>query len=513
MTQLLHELDNFLLKRKLLFIVLSLFVVSASAMSYEYFLGAMASYLMGDGKVQWALTITAIMVGMGFGGYGSRFVKHHAKTVLTNELLIACVGGFSALLQYAFNVYLGFYQVITLSYIFLNGFLLGFQIPLFMHLVRNTGKDFKETIAEVTLFDFLGAIPAVLLYILLLSEVGMVKGPIIVALINMFTVFLGLRIFQNDIAKNYRRKITVMAFLVLLLIIGGLISGEKLVLGMEQKLYAQQIIYQEQTSFQRIVLTKKNNDMRLYLNGNLQFASMDEYRYHEALIHPAMSLSAARENILILGGGDGLALREIWKYPDVHKVTMVDIDPEMTNLGKNNLLLKKLNQDSMSNPRLKIINQDALQFLQNADNLYDVIIVDLPDPNNEALAKLYTKEFYTLIKNHLSKGGMVAIQSTSPFYARKVYWMVVHTVEASGLKVSPYHVYVPSFGDWGFTLAGNHLPEASGIKLQIKTKYLNPKIISGMFSFPEDEEELDTAVNTLIHPSILDLYQKAWINW
>lgn len=494
-------------------IVLLLLAVSASAMSYEYFLGAMASYLLGDGRIQWALTITAMMVSMGIGGYSSRWVTNHEKVVVINEAIIAFAGGFSTLILYALNVYLGLAQFVMLGYISLNGFILGFQVPLFMHILRKAGESFGELIARVTLFDFLGAVPAVILYIYLVKAVGLVQGTMLIGLINVLVVLVSIYLFAGTLSRRFRRTMVIIAAVIFALLLSGLFWGERAVAGLEQQLYNDRIVYQEQSDYQRIILTKRGEDLRMFLNGNIQFSSVDEYRYHEALVHPAMSVAVNKEQVLILGGGDGLAAREVFKYPEVEGVTLVDLDPAVTDLAQSNPQLAKLNRGSLEDPRMTIINQDAYQFLVDDSNLYGVIIVDLPDPNNEALAKLYTREFYSLAKRHLAKGGAMVIQSTSPFYARDAFWTVVNTVEASGFEVYPYHAYVPSFGQWGFTLATDRELALDKIKLAKSGRFISQEMLAGMFVFPQDEKEQNAEINTLVHPVIVDLYLQAWENW
>ncbi len=508
-----QKLENYIQHNPRALIIFSLLIVSACAMSYEYFLGAMASYLLGDGRIQWALTITTMMVAMGLGGYSSRYVTNHERVVVLNELIIAFVGGFSTLFLYVFNVYLGFAQLITLGYIFTNGFILGFQVPLFMHILRKCGESFRDLVAKVTLFDFLGAVPAVVIYIYLVKSVGLVQGTMLLGLINVAVVLLGLKLFHHALTARFRRVMLVLVIIIFTLLFLGLAFGERAVLQFEQQLYTDRIVYQRQSAFQRIILTKQGDDLRLFLNGNIQFSSVDEYRYHEALVHPAMSLTASRERVLILGGGDGLALREIFKYADVKQVTLVDLDPVVVELARSHPVISRLNQGSLDDPRVQVVNKDAYKFLEQNSDLYGVIIIDLPDPNNEALAKLYTREFYLLVKRHLAEGGMMAVQSTSPYYANEAFWTIVNTVDAAGLEAVPYHAYVPSFGEWGFTLGSKTSIDVDKIKLQVPTRFLNREMLPGLFSFPSDETETEAEINTLIHPVIIDLYQQAWQNW
>jgi spermidine synthase len=199
-----------------------------------------------------------------------------------------------------------------------------------------------------------------------------------------------------------------------------------------------------------------------------------------------MSLSPNRQNMLVLGAGDGLAFREILKYKDTEQITLVDLDPKMTELANTNRELLRLNKGSLKNDRVKIVHDDAFNYLMQNDQFYDVIIVDLPDPNNEALNKLYKKEFYSLIRNHLTPNGLVSIQSTSPMFATKVFWTINQTVQSTGMKTKSYHLDVPSFGNWGFTLASRNTIDLQKADLSVKTKFLNEDVFEPMFHFGND---------------------------
>ena len=202
--------------------------------------------------------------------------------------------------------------------------------------------------------------------------------------------------------------------------------------------------------YQRIVITRWKDDVRLFLNGHLQFSSRDEYRYHEALVHPGLQSLTRPRRVLVLGGGDGLAVREILKYDSVDTVTLVDLDPEMTRLFSQHQALTRLNQNSLSSPKVKIINADAFLWLEENRDFFDFVVADFPDPTNYSLGKLYTTAFYRLLRRHLSENGVAVIQSTSPLFARRSYWCIVKTLQSVGFQVTPYHTYVPSFGEWGF---------------------------------------------------------------
>ena len=211
------------------------------------------------------------------------------------------------------------------------------------------------------------------------------------------------------------------------------------------------------------MVTRGSAGHRLFLNGNLQFAERDEYRYHEALVHPVMAAHGAPKKVAVLGGGDGMAVREVLKYPSVESVTLVELDPNMTRLFSEHETLAALNGGALKSPKVRIVNTDAFQWLQQPGEMFDVIVVDFPDPTNFAIGKLYTNSFYALLDKRLSASGYAVIQTTSPLVARKSFWTVAATVESVGLRATPYHAHVPSFGEWGFIIASRRpyrLPDA-----------------------------------------------------
>jgi spermidine synthase len=251
------------------------------------------------------------------------------------------------------------------------------------------------------------------------------------------------------------------------------------------------------------------DDWRLFLNGNLQFSTMDEYRYHEALVHPAMSAHRAPRDVLILGGGDGLAAREILRDPRVERVTLVDLDPEMTRLFSQHEILSRLNSHSLTDPRVRVINADAFRWLEENDRGFDVAIVDFPDPSNYAVGKLFTTAFYRLLRRRLNTGGIVSVQATSPLFARTTYWTVVATMEAGGFKAFPYHAYVPSFGEWGFVI-GATAPYRVPDRFPPNLRYLTPDIARGMFDFPADMSRVPAEANRLDTQILVQNYEREW---
>lgn len=260
------------------------------------------------------------------------------------------------------------------------------------------------------------------------------------------------------------------------------------------------------------MLTRWKNDLRLFLNNNLQFSSRDEYRYHEALIHPALQAVPHARTVLVLGGGDGLAVREILKYPQISQVMLVDLDPRMTQLFTHNPQLAALNHHALSSPKVTVINDDALRWLNANEQSYDFIVVDFPDPTSFALGKLYSQTFYQLINQHLSQHGLAVIQSTSPLYARKSFWSIVHTIQSVGLTATPYHALIPSFGEWGYVIA-SHVPYAPPAHFDVAgLRFVNAALMPVLFQFPLDMAEVPAEVNRLNTQALVNYYEAEWKN-
>jgi spermidine synthase len=296
---------------------------------------------------------------------------------------------------------------------------------------------------------------------------------------------------------------------VVLALCTGMVYAERISSAADNSLYADDVIFSRSTRYQRIVLTKWKDDLRLFLNSHLQFSSRDEYRYHEALVHPGLASLPGARRVLVLGGGDGLAVREILKYPTVESVTLVDLDPEMTRLFSTHPVLSGLNGHSLTQPRVHVINADAFPWLDSNEDMFDFVVVDFPDPTSYALGKLYTTAFYRLLGRHLRRGGLAVVQSTSPLFARQSYWCIADTLKEAGLKTWPYHVYVPSFGEWGFMLAGYEdfkLPQA----LPSGLRFLSMQNVGEMFVFPNDMLPVAAEPNRLNNQVLVHYYERDW---
>ena len=278
--------------------------------------------------------------------------------------------------------------------------------------------------------------------------------------------------------------------------------------------YNDPIVYYQQTAYQKVVLTQYQDDLRLYLNGQLQFSSLDEARYHETLSASAMTSVKDPAHVLVLGGGDGLLAREILRYPSVTDVTIVDIDPDVTELARNNRLLKDLNHASLSDPRVKVVNDDAFTYVQDSKATYDVVLIDLVDPSNEKLAKLYSTEFYRNIEARLAPEGVMVTQATSTFFSPHAFSTVASTVAAAqpDRQILPFSTNIPSFGEWGFVLSTRTPQNLISQPLPQGLTYQDRKTLEFiMRTKPARTEFMEPS--TLLHPRIVEVYNQDMRQW
>jgi spermidine synthase len=394
----------------------------------------------------------------------------------------------------------------------LIGTLVGLEVPLLLRILRQR-LELKELVARVLSVDYLGALVGSLLFpILLVPRLGLVRTSLAFGLLNGIVALWTTYLF--DVELPGKAALRVRCFAVLALLGLALAFASRITSLTEDGMYADEIFYARQSAYQRIVMTRGRAGFQLFLDGNLQFASADEYRYHEALVHPAFAVTQRHGEVLVLGGGDGLAVREILKHGDVAHVTLVDLDPAMTNLAHDVEPVRALNGDSLRDPRVTVINADAMAWLADApaSSSFDIVIADFPDPNNFSLGKLYTTRFYALLRKHLAAGGALSVQSTSPLFARKSFWCIARTIEKSGFSVRPYHAFVPSFGEWGFVLAKAQ-PFAQPTETLPGLRFLSDAMLPVLFALSPDMARVDAEINRLDNQVLVQYYEGEWRRW
>jgi spermidine synthase len=487
---------------------ISVFLIAACGLIYELIAGTLASYLLGDSVLQFSTVIGSYLFAMGIGSFLSRYIARGlVSRFIYVELMVGLIGGFSSALLFLAFAYTDSFRLLLYFLVLLIGTLVGLEIPLLMRILKERFR-FRDLVAHVLTFDYLGALGASLLFpLLLVPRLGLVRSAMLFGLINAAVALWSTYLFRDQIGRSVVLRIA--SILVVAALGTGMVAADHVVAIADDNLYADEVIFARNTRYQRIVLTRWKDDIRLFLSSHLQFSSRDEYRYHEALVHPGLAAIPGARRVLVLGGGDGLAVREILKYPSVDHVTLVDLDPEMTSLFKNNPLLIELNASSLHSPKVRVINEDAFPWLDKNRDVFDFIVVDFPDPTNFSLGKLYTTAFYRLLSRHVSAGGFVVVQSTSPLFARQSYWCIDATLKHAGLKTWPYHVYVPSFGEWGFILAGT-APYEPPLRLPSDLRFLAAQNIPELFRFPNDMLPVDAEPNRLNDQVLVRYYEREW---
>ncbi len=498
-------------------LLVSVFVVAACGLVYELAAGTLASYLLGDSILQFSTVIGTYLFAMGVGSWLSRYLERQlVAQFLRIELLVGLIGGLMPAALFALQTApTASFRFALYALVLAVGILVGLEIPLVMRILRrHVGGDgsgrggLKTLVSQVLTFDYLGALAVSIAFpLLLVPQLGLIRTGAFFGLMNAGVAVWALWLFRAELRGVAAQAVACV--LTIAALASAFVLADRVTTWAEDRFYADHVIYSETSAYQRVVVTASRAGVRLFLNGNLQFHSRDEYRYHEALVHPALAAQGAPRHVLVLGGGDGMAAREILKYPSVERITLVELDPHMTALFSTMPLLRGLNGDSLRSPKLDVVNADAFGWLEQHDEMFDAIVVDFPDPTNFSIGKLYTKTFYELVERHLSASGYAVVQTTSPLIARKSFWTVVTTLEAAGLTTTPYHAHVPSFGEWGFIVASRrpfHLTKS----LPPSLRFLTVAGLPALFDFPPDMARVPADVNRLSNQVLVQTFEEEW---
>jgi spermidine synthase len=503
-----------------IFLLAAVFVVAVCGLIYELIAASLSSYLLGNSVTQFSLVIGIFLTAMGLGSYLTRFLeKNLADAFVAIQIAIGLAGGLSAAVLLAAFSTLPTYLPFLIGVLAITGTFVGMEIPILIRILRSQ-EALRVTVSNVLALDYVGALVASCAFpLLLVPHLGLLRTSFIFGLINVAVAGVALRVMGSMLRR--KRLLKVLAGFSAIVLAAGLAGSGAFASLTETLLYQDNIVLARQTPYQRIVVTRWHNDTRLFIDGNLQFSSVDEHRYHEALVHPAMTATRGARRVLILGGGDGMAAREVLKYPQIESIDLVDLDAEMIRLFRERPTLSELSHNALLNEKLKVHVQDGAKFLEQSDRSWDVIFLDLPDPNNLSLARLYTKSFYKLLSQHLNVNGIAVTQATSPFYAPEAFWCIAQTWADTPLgpegqsrfKVYPYHAYVPSFGDWGFVMASRREIDPKKLTLSkgIQFKYLTDELLPTLFAFPKDSAPgLDMRPNRLDNQVLVKYYRQGW---
>jgi len=500
---------------------IALFATGCAGIIAEFVLSTLATYLSGNAVFQWTLVMSFMLFAMGVGSRISRvFQSQLLEWFLVTELLLSMACATSAIIAYGLAAFVQPINLVIYSQGIIVGILIGLEIPLVTR-INESYENLRINISNVMEKDYYGSLLGGIIFAFIaLPYMGLTYTPIILGCINFVVATLVLWRFMDLI---HYKKFFVISWLICFSFFVFLSFAAKPIIQFgEQSKYKDKIVYAKQTTYQKIVITQWRQYHWLYLNGQVQFSTYDEEKYHEPLVHPAMKLSISHKEILVLGGGDGAAVREILKYPDIEQITLIDLDPVMTHLGQTHPILTRINQNSLNSPKINIIHQDAMTFLEKHDKQFSVIIIDLPDPDTIDLMHVYSLDFYRLIAHHLMRGGVMVTQATSPYFSKKAFLCILKTIEAANFSALPYHNHVPTMGEWGFVLGiQNKDITPSQLKhfaLQLRfkdiyLKFLNANAMKSMIYFGKGvlDQQHTVQINTHIRPVLHQYYLSG--NW
>lgn len=503
-----------------IFLLAAVCVIAICGLIYELIAASLSSYLLGGSVTHFSVVIGVFLTAMGLGSYLTRFIERDLSDVfIAIQIGIGISGGFSAAVLLMTFAMLNVYLPVLIAVLTVTGTLVGMEIPILIRILR-TQDALKVTVSNVLALDYIGSLVASCAFpLVLVPHLGLLRTAFLFGLINVAVAGVGLRVMRPMLR---RRKVLTAAAVVCAIVLGAGVAGSSVFTSLsENLLYQDDIVLVKQTPYQRLVVTRWHGDIRLFIDGGLQFSSTDEHRYHESLVHPAVAASPAARRVLILGGGDGMAARELLKYSQIESIDLVDLDEEMIRLFTDRQLLASLSNHALSNPKVHVHISDAGKFLEQSTEWWDLIYLDLPDPSTLSLARLYTTSFYKLLSQRLNANGIAVTQATSPFYAPEAFWCVAETwgqthlgPEGNGrFHVYPYHVYVPSFGDWGFVMASRRPLEPSRLTLpqDIPLKFLTNEVLPTLFVFPKDSRPIPNIQPNRLDDQILTKhYRRAW---
>ena len=552
-------------------LILTMAVLAGCGLIYEYLLSHYAGRVLGVMESTIYTMIGLMIVSMGLGAFAARKVKCAFNGFVYLELIIALlgasailfVGALIAITQTLPHIIADMFALPPdmlpqggifnqLSFLAINspyffgvvlGFFIGMEIPLIARIREQIhGHHLANNLGTIYGADYIGAGIGAAIWVLFLLSIDISKAAALTASLNLVAGgFFILRYWH----KLHWRKTFVSLHLVLALIIVLMFDyGNQWLNQMNSLLYLDKVVHVQKTRYQQLTFTERNMGLNssnaqsnsaqksiinFYLNGRLQFSSIDEHIYHDYLVAPVLAGSARHDNILIIGGGDGLALRDVLKY-NPKNVTLIDLDSELIDIFQtpeqhvNKNLARKisyLNKNSLQDERVTILRSDAfitINELLKSKQVFDAIIVDLPDPSHPDLNKLYTVNFYARLKQLLAGDGLIAIQSTSPYHAKDSFISIGKTLTAASFAhVQQYHDNVPSFGEWGWTIAAkmgaSPLTRLNNLKkLPIEHTWLNLDILKAAFIFPNDfyKNKENIGINILGSHTLYQLHQKAW---
>lgn len=498
---------------------LALFATGLSGIVAEYVLSTLATYFLGDSVFQWTMIVSIMLFSMGLGSRISRYITGDLlKKFIYIEFILSLLVAFVSVITYLSSAYYGDNSIIIYGLSILVGLLIGMEIPIVMRL-NDAHEELKINVSSVMEKDYYGSLLGGVFFAFIgLPYLGLTYTPFILGSINFLVACLLIYILWKSIDQQLQKRLFVLIGGVALIIGAGAFSAKGIIDFGEELRYKDRVIFSEQTRYQRIVITQSKEAYWLFINGNQQLSSIDEVMYHEPLVHPVMGLLKNPKHILVMGGGDGGAVREILKYPSVEKITLVDLDPRMTELGQTQDWLVSMNQNALNHEKVEIINADGYTWLENNQEYFDAVIIDLPDPKTVELGRLYSYEFYQLCYNNLRPYGVITTQAGSPYYAARAFNCIDQTMTAAGFTTAPLHNQVVTLGEWGWVMGvkeGDKKELKTALQALdfqgIPTDWMTTESMTlitsfGKRVFPDDDRPVET--NRIHNPVLYKYYLK-----
>lgn len=467
-------------------------IVAYCSIVYELLIAQTLSALMGNTVLRYSITIGVYLASLGVGAMlcekGDE--RDCVDRLIRIEIWLSVIGGLAVFIICSFDVTHRFlisshsffshgvgsflrpilFFILSHTVIVLIGILSGYEIPL---LIALSEAKKPNTMNFVLGIDYFGSLlGAVLFPLVLLPKLGLFAVSYLTGLLNAFACIL-LLLFKPAARKFRYAKLTgiITVTLLMLLVFTGntqhfflkkfyyyrhVKSLSSLFSSFEDLPKIQEfrspyqhihIVNQPLTETQSIIYSQYSDkyekephfprNLWLFLNNKYQFATSTEEFYHEFFIHVPIQWKKPPEDVLVLGAGDGIALRELLKYREIKRLTLVDIDPKMLDLAQYHPFLKMVNHNSFADPRVNLVIHDAFSWLQACKKKFDAIYIDFPDPNNYDLAKLYSIEFYSLVRHCLAENGYVV--ADLPSGEEDLWDEYYSTLRAAGFKfVKPF---------------------------------------------------------------------------
>lgn len=493
-------------------LLISVGICAASGLVYELALISLSTSLNGGTIVETSLIVAGYVAALGLGALLAKpLLGRPALSFLCVETALGLVGGLSAAVLYVVFATVGQNLVILVLATFMIGALVGAELPLLMTLIQRgrvvDARSSGSTLATLNVADYAGGLLGGLAWpFLLLPMFGLLRGAAASGLLNLVAALvIAVLILRRDLPRPQLISVLTALVAAIAVLVALMVRSDGIVTTARQSLYSDPVVHAQQTDYQEIVVTQRGKDRRLFLNGGLQYSTRDEYRYTEALTYPA--ITADTRNVLVIGGGDGLAARELLRLPHIEHITQVELDPAMVEVA--NTVLREDNGGALEDPRVEVLAEDAFSWVRAGGDgqTYDAVLVDLPDPDTDTIARLYSAEFYGMLRGSLAPEGKMVVQSGSAFTTPDLFNRVRSTLLEAGCgEVLPYHVAVPTFGDWGF----NQCTQPGGpAELSLPTtapqlRFLNEETLAAARVFPPDNPIKVVEPSTLDHPRVVE---------